>query len=283
MAGRLPHIVARKDPLVTPKRFAKIGISCGWFVAAGAIRLLTRRPYPLTILYYHAVPADQRAAFAAQMRRLRQITTVVGADHHQPGGADRPTVAVTFDDAFRTVRENALPALVAHRIAATIFVPTGYLGRAPGWAMETCNDQAETVMSADELRALPADLISIGSHTVDHPRLSTLPPDAMDAQLQQSRAALEEALGRTIDTLAFPYGDHDDAVVERCRAAGYRQVYTVAPEAIDLTTSRIKRGRTAADPADGTLEFFLKARGAYSWMPIASRIKRRLRGANGRI
>jgi peptidoglycan/xylan/chitin deacetylase (PgdA/CDA1 family) len=231
----------------------------------------------LTILYYHAVPADLAGAFEAQMAYLKRTANLVRADHTGPLTGDRPNVAVTFDDAFRSVRENALPALERHAVPATIFVPTGFLGRQPGWKMETTGDKEETVMSGEEIARLPTDLIAIGSHTIDHPHLTKLSDAEVIEQFAASRATLEALLGRTVDTLAFPYGDHDARVVESAREVGYRFVYTVAPQAIAAGDTAISRGRTAADPGDSPRLFALKTRGAFDWMPMASALKRRLR------
>lgn len=252
----------------------KSAIAVAWDVLSA----LRGRPRKLTILYYHAVTADRAAAFDAQMAYLAANTNVVTPDYAGPLDRGRPTVAVAFDDAFRSVRENALPALERHRIPATIYVPTGWLGRPPGWAMETDGDAAEVVMTAEELKALPRGLITLGSHTVDHPRLTTLDDDAVAAQFTESRRALEALTGETIDTLAFPYGDHDARVVELAGRAGYRHVYTVAPQAIPEGAQAISRGRTSADPADPPGLFALKTRGAFDWMPMASWLKRKLRG-----
>ena len=254
------------------KRSVKNLIARGWDVGA---RLVPTAP-KLTILYYHAVPAERADAFDAQMAYLRRETNLVYADHAGPLASDRPNVAVTFDDAFRSVRENALPALARHAIPATIFVPTGWLGRPPGWAMETDADRVETVMTADELRSLPRDLITLGSHTVEHPHLTKLPEVEVSAQFVRSREALETLTGGHVDTLAFPYGDHDARTLALAAAAGYRHVYTVAPQAIRAGDGALSRGRTSADPADSPAVFALKARGAFDWMPIASAIKRRL-------
>jgi peptidoglycan/xylan/chitin deacetylase (PgdA/CDA1 family) len=258
---------------VSLKRLLKSVIAVAWDAAARV-----RRPAPkLTILYYHAVPAAQAAAFDAQMAYLKRTANIVPPDHTGSLAANRPNVAVTFDDAFQSVRENALPALIRHGVPATIYVPTGYLGRRPGWCMETSGDREETVMTGEELAALRGDLIAIGSHTVSHPHLTELADGEISDQFIASRAALEALLGRDVDTLAFPYGDHDSRVVELARQAGYRFVYTVAPQAIRASDVAISRGRTAADPSDPPALFALKTRGAFDWMPIASRLKRRFK------
>lgn len=255
----------------------KRAIASGWDVR----NRLAPGPPAITILYYHAITGAHADGFDAQMSLLKRTANIVRCDHHGPLDPDRPNVAVTFDDAFRSVRENALPALVRHKVPATIFVPTGWLGRAPGWAMETSGDREEVVMSAEELTDLPSDLIDIGSHTVVHPRLSQLAPDEVDVQLRESRAALEALLNRPVETLAFPYGDHDAITIERAREAGYRFVFTVEPQAVRPGEGAISRGRTSADPADSLSLFALKSRGAYAVMPYFYRLKRRLRAKGG--
>ena len=255
------------------KSSLKTAIAIVW---DGVARL--SRPAPkLTILYYHAVAPNRADAFDAQMAHLKRIANLVYADHSGPLATDRPNVAVTFDDAFRSVREHALPALQRYGVPATIFVPTGNLGRQPAWQMETSGDCDEVVMTAEEIAALPSDLIAIGSHTATHPHLTTLSDQEAADQFTQSRADLERLLGRTIDTLAFPYGDHDGRIIKLAKAAGYRFVYTVSPHAIAAGDVAISRGRTSADPSDSAGLFALKARGAFDWMPMASRAKAALR------
>ena len=254
------------------KSTVKTAIATGWDLTSP----VRRGPPKLTILYYHAVPAGLAHRFDAQMAYLKTNANIVKADHAGPLDPTRPNVAVTFDDAFRTVREHALPSLVRLQIPTTIFVPTGWLGRSPGWAMESSGDQHEIVMTTEEIRSLPADLVSIGSHTVSHPRLTTLMDTEVEAQLADSRVALEAMLGCQVDTLAFPYGDHNARTVELAVAAGYRHVYTVSPQAIAVGDSAVSRGRTSADPADSLSLFALKTRGAFDWMPIASSLKRKL-------
>ncbi len=53
-------------------------------------------------------------------------------------------------------------------------------------------------------------LIEIGAHTVSHPRVSSLSPDAAVAELKGSRARLNERLGIDVQHFAFPYGRAGD-------------------------------------------------------------------------
>lgn len=53
-------------------------------------------------------------------------------------------------------------------------------------------------------------LIEIGAHTVTHPRISSLAPDAALAELKGSRLRLNERLGINVQHFAFPYGRSGD-------------------------------------------------------------------------
>ena len=269
------------------KRRAKIAVSAAVFaasmLAAGARLLAGRRRQPtLTVLYYHAVPAAQLAGFRRQMQFLARRTRVVPADWRGAATDDpRPVVAITFDDAFDSVLDNALPVLAALRLHCTVFAPSGHLGAPPTWAMETGADAAERVAAAARLAKLPPALVTIGSHTVTHPRLTTLAAGDAMRELSQSRKDLAEVVGRPVDLLAFPYGDHDDAVVALCQQSGYRHVFTILPSPVAPAAGAFVRGRVAVDPTDGPFEFLLKMSGSYRWMPAASALKRRWRPARG--
>jgi peptidoglycan/xylan/chitin deacetylase (PgdA/CDA1 family) len=231
----------------------------------------------LVILYYHSVFANKRGRFARQLDSLRQVR-VVPANWSGVAEDRRPLLAITFDDAFQSVIDNALPELAARGMACTIFAPSTALGGRPQWEMESDGDRTETVIDAETLRGLPGALVAIGSHSASHPHLSRIPIEAARAEIAESKIALEALTGQLVDQFAFPYGDYDDAVVEACRSAGYEFVYSISPAPVDPGGNAFVRGRVSVDPGDGPLEFYLKSRGAFAWMPMASALKRRFAG-----
>lgn len=263
------------------KRAAKIAVSTVYLGYLEARRFFAPAP-SLTILYYHAVSGtNARENFARQLDCLARHADVLPADHCGALPAGRHAVAITFDDAFRSVAANALPELARRGMCCTIFAPSGVLGRNPDWAMEEgamegVGDRKEVVMSADELKAVASPLVTIGSHTVSHPRLSCISVVEVFRELQESRNALSRLIGRSVDLIAFPYGDHDESVLTLSRRAGYTRVFTIRPEPVDPERNAFALGRVSADPCDGAFEFYLKMRGAYAWMPAASRLKARL-------
>ena len=91
------------------ERGVKVAISMLWYSGAqlsrGLMRLAGRSPSPrFVVLYYHEVPEEVRARFARQMEALSRGTTVVRAAHTGPLSDGGSYVAITFDDAFRSVR-----------------------------------------------------------------------------------------------------------------------------------------------------------------------------------
>jgi peptidoglycan/xylan/chitin deacetylase (PgdA/CDA1 family) len=73
----------------------------------------------------------------------------------------------------------------------------------------------------DELGELAGRGWEVGSHTCSHPRLTRTGDEQLASELERSRAALEEALGRPCRSVAYPYGDVDARVIAAAADAGY--------------------------------------------------------------
>jgi peptidoglycan/xylan/chitin deacetylase (PgdA/CDA1 family) len=265
------------------KRIAKLAISLLYYTARGFSRFVSqltgRSPgRNLIILYYHGIPLAYRSNFVRQMESIRRGAQVLPASHRGSLPWGKPNVAITFDDAYVSVAENALPELLARGFHSTIFVPMGTLGNRPSWPVEDGSpDSHETVMSAGQIATLPSPLVTLGSHTNTHPRLSRIDPRDAQGEIEGSRLGLQTLAVQDVRLFAFPYGDHDASIVELCRAAGYEYVFSTTPDPVDTKSSDFVRGRVKVDPFDWPLEFFLKYRGAYAWVSHVSSLKRKLR------
>jgi peptidoglycan/xylan/chitin deacetylase (PgdA/CDA1 family) len=269
-------------------RLTKVAISAG-VAAADTVRARLRRmrgappPSTLVVLYYHAVRAAHRGLFERQMAYLSAASTPVRADAARLDASGRRYTAITFDDCFVSVVENALPVLRARGIPCSIFVPSGSVGAPPAWIESEHADAGEIVASRDVIRGLAADpLIEIGSHSVRHPRFPSLDAEQALHELRQSKAQVEEITGRPAASFSFPHGAHTGRDVTLARQAGYARVLTIEPETIGGGVTPFVIGRTRVEPDDWALEFRLKAAGAYRWQPLASRWKRSLRSLLGK-
>jgi len=205
------------------------------------------------VLYYHAVPEALRAAFARQMERLRAWArpwALVGPVPGAPRWA-----GISFDDAYESIWDNAVPVLQRLRIPFTVFVPTGSLGLRPGWVHSDRHPfWHEKVMTPErirELAGLPG--VTLGSHTVSHPRLTRLSPAEAERELKDSKRALEDLTGRPVDLLSFPHGDRNAQLVEIACVAGYRRLFGIEPVLLGGATLPRVVGRVAVEPGDTIL------------------------------
>jgi peptidoglycan/xylan/chitin deacetylase (PgdA/CDA1 family) len=86
-------------------------------------------------------------------------------------------------------------------------------------------------MTWDQVRAIDRKrLVDFGAHTVTHPILSRCSVAVMRQEILESKRVLEERLGRTIQSFAYPNGepeDYNEEVVEVVRAAFDSAVTTV--------------------------------------------------------
>lgn len=80
-------------------------------------------------------------------------------------------------------------------------------------------------MTWAQLREMQAAGFEIGSHGVHHRMLAKLPPDEMESEVRQSRAALERELGPATMLMSYPVGGDrafDQRVIEATSAAGFQ-------------------------------------------------------------
>lgn len=211
------------------------------------------------------------------MDTLVRLAAPISADNRTPLQPGRTYAAVTFDDGFLNVVENAVPELVARKIPATIFVVPSLLGGNPSW--DTLGEDyilKERLISAAQLRELPADLITVGSHTITHAWLPSVTIAQAREEINESRESLKGILSREIDLFSFPFGGCNDELIGLCQEAGYSRVFTIVPCLAFRDPQEFVTGRIEVNPNDWQIEFGLKIRGAYRWLPPILKLKQKL-------
>ena len=195
------------------------------------------------VLCYHAVSDRLPALLSVTPQALEHQLALlrargyVGATFLETVTAPpgEKTVAITFDDAYKSVLEVGKPILDRYEMPGTVFVPTNFPDTPerpmawPGidqWLGGPFEDEL-LPLSWNDLSGLAADGWEIGSHTRSHPHLTRIGDAALADELAGSRALLEGRLGRPCRTLAYPYGDHDERVVAAAAAAGYEAACTL--------------------------------------------------------
>jgi peptidoglycan/xylan/chitin deacetylase (PgdA/CDA1 family) len=225
------------------------------------------------VLGYHAVSETWRSHLAVTPMELhRQLSALVargyvGARFHQ--AATEPpaakTLAVTFDDAYRSVLDLALPILAGLELPATVFVPTQVAseGGFASWAgvdLYTGGPDAHelAVMSWGQLGKLSSLGWEIGSHTRSHPRLTGLRDTDLMEELEGSRRECEVNLDSRCRSIAFPYGDVDSRVTTATGAAGYLSAAGLPSSRHLGRPTALNWPRVGVFSTDGPLRFALK-------------------------
>ena len=77
-------------------------------------------------------------------------------------------------------------------------------------------------MKGEEVKILSASqFVEIGSHGVSHQNLTLLSDEDVRYELTESKSYLENACGKSIDMLAFPFGLYNNSVLDIAQVAGY--------------------------------------------------------------
>ncbi|UUY02947.1 polysaccharide deacetylase family protein [Svornostia abyssi] len=108
---------------------------------------------------------------------------------------------------------------------------------------ERFGTSAPAGLGAPEIRMLDDGTRSVGWHGYRHEPLSLLTPEALAAELDDGRRALEEVLGRTMRSIAYPYGRADQTTADAARERGFTTGFTTVPEAVRPSDDPLLLGR----------------------------------------
>ena len=207
-------------------------------VTSTAMGAIVRVP----MLNYHAVADDidpseaewsvSSAAFEAQTRLLRDegwntLTMSSVCALWERGEQPPPrSMVITFDDGHACLHDVALPIMARYGVTAIIYAISGFIGR---WSTydSKYGIAARAMMTRDQLRAMHEAGHEIGSHTVSHPDLRSLSREALLDELTRSRADLEDMVGASVTSFAYPHGWFDRAVHDAVQRSGYRSAASV--------------------------------------------------------
>ena len=117
----------------------------------------------LRILMYHSISelsSDPHAVspthFAKQMewlvgRNYQVVPLLEGIERLKQQKPLRKLVVITFDDALADFIPGALPVLSRHSFPATLFVPTGLIGKTAEW---DSYNKTKPILTAEQLQSL---------------------------------------------------------------------------------------------------------------------------------
>ena len=267
--------VIRKALLVS-RRVVKAGAETLLILPPILTALKRRVRGGVVILAYHNVIPDDEPLTGAhgahirlrdfrwQMDLVQEHCQVVPLDSILDAPRDTGTyrASITFDDAYVGTLREALPELVGRDLPATVFVPSGLVGkggfwwdelgvsgwegeRLPlvklagrteairAWAAESgiqVRPQGPSQLAAGEdeiVRAGSLPGITFGVHTVDHVNLAELSENEVARELGKCRRWLDSRRLPLSQFVSYPYGLTSESVEAVVRDAGFSGGLTI--------------------------------------------------------
>lgn len=169
----------------------------------------------------------------------------------------RKPVIITFDDGYTDNFEFAYPALVKYGMKAVFFVQGDRLLRRSEWDEREGLPGAE-LMTDEQLLELHTAGCEIGSHTLTHPRLTTLGSVEAWEQISDSRMKLEILINASVRSFAYPYGLHNDEIRKLVADAGYTVACAVGSGSPKFFTDPLLIRRVAIPGTTTPLGFALR-------------------------
>jgi len=133
-----------------------------------------------------------------QTLSFRELKTLMADRQPLP----KKAIILTFDDAYRSFKDLAIPLLKKYGFKACVFLPVAYMGKTNIW------DQGnDPIMTAEELKQISAGgFVEIGLHSFLHRNYRDLALPDMEEDLKNCYSILDFHHIPFVRVLAYPYG-----------------------------------------------------------------------------
>ena len=186
------------------------------------------QPIVPILMYHHigdplaSTPFNERYMFTSATAFRDEMSWLAKSGYHTitmpelfAGNLPTKPIVLTFDDGYQDNYDNAYKILSGMEQKGTFFVISGFANA--------------NYLSTTEIQEMSASGMDIESHTVDHQNLTTLSPVSLNDELVNSKQYLETILGKKVEFICYPFGIHNQAVIDATKAAGYRAAVMVKP------------------------------------------------------
>ena len=125
------------------------------------------------------------------------------------------TVAITFDGAYKSALQNAIPALLEKNIPFAVF-----------FSPDQADANTPDYMNWDDIKKLARHPnVTIGLHTADYTRLADDKPEEMRRQINKAMALYREMLKTDPAYFAYPFGEYSKPYRAIVGASGFRAAF----------------------------------------------------------
>lgn len=165
----------------------------------------------LPILMYHDVSVENGKNLTISVKNLEKQFKYLSEKNYKsfhleemlqssqlPEGKN---IVITFDDAYVSQMQLALPLLKKYNLKATFFVPLDFLGNTDTW-----NTSSLEIMDLKQLKSLDPNIVELGFHSFYHNKYTELSNAEIEADTRRCIAFVSENELRFSPVLAYPYG-----------------------------------------------------------------------------
>lgn len=179
-------------------------------LGSGQLAILTFHGFATPASTISFPPAILRSGLAQLARKGFRSLDLLDAVEILRAGSPLPSksLVITIDDGYESAYREAFPILQEHGMTATVFVTTGRrASRNPSDRLPPIEGQA--MVSWRELREMVEAGFTIGAHTLTHPDLTRLGESEAEAEIVGAKTILEDRLGVSVRSFAYPRGRYD--------------------------------------------------------------------------
>lgn len=166
---------------------------------------------------------------------------------------ERPVV-ITFDDGFADFFSEALPILDQYGFTATLYVTTAFVNKTSCWLRHE-GEAARPMLTWDQIAEISAHHIEIGAHSHRHLQLDTLPQALAREEIALCKRILEDRLGSTVHSFAYPFGYFSPTARRFVRDVGFTSACAVKHSLSSEASDPFALARLMVDP-DTDVEAF---------------------------
>ncbi len=128
--------------------------------------------------------------------------------------SDQKYVVVSFDDGYRTFYSYTYPIIKKHGIKSVNYIIYNFIGR-------------QNNMDAYMIEQLVKDgLVEIGSHTLNHPDITSISEEQLKSEIIESKNLLEKRFNTKVTSFCYPYGYYNEKTFPFVNEAGYLTAVT---------------------------------------------------------
>lgn len=174
------------------------------------------------------------------------------------------SVAITFDDGFKSVLTNALPILKEFGFTATLFVNIYFLERRLPESLYWHDWQT---LNWKEIQLLHEAGMTVGSHAFTHKILIKMSNGELKKEIMESKELIEKNIGDKIFAFSYPHGAFNKKVKKVLKENKFCCACT-SIEGINNSHSDIFSLRRTEITAfeDTSLKFEKKILGSHDWL-----------------